>query len=285
MYDITIIIIIVLITLLKKMLNKIQEFEKRLDDTKIVQLDEKKEHTEKTEKMLNKIQELEKLLDDNNIIDFCEALDLQNKIQELEKRLDYDAIKVLYEHAHEFSDKIEELEISIADLDENKELVNKIVIALVECHAAEMYPDGVEMDTAAQEVRTLPARRYALECVKILKQKIGENVDNNHNDPPEFIRNFNNTLFGRPLASPNIHNCLVKCRHMHCCARFQALYRCTSPRGQNLGGQEPQWDGPPIALLRGASSHGNQLSQWDGKPCGCVPFLKYAELVKLYNTI
>ena len=126
MYDIMVVIIIVLITLLKKMLNKIQEFEKRLDDTKIVQLDEKKEHTEKTEKMLNKIQELEKRLDDNNIIDFCEALDLQNKIQELEKRLDYDAIKVLYEH----SDKIEELEKRITDLDENKEVVNQIVIAL-----------------------------------------------------------------------------------------------------------------------------------------------------------
>ena len=126
MYDIMVVIIIVLITLLKKMLNKIQEFEKRLDDTKIVQLDEKKEHTENTEKMLNKIQELEKLLDDNNIIDFCEALDLQNKIQELEKRLDYDAIKVLYEH----SDKIEELEKRITDLDENKELVNQIDIAL-----------------------------------------------------------------------------------------------------------------------------------------------------------
>jgi hypothetical protein len=283
MYDITVIIIIVLITLLKKMLNKIQEFEKRLDDTKIVQLDEKKEHTEKTEKMLNKIQELEKRLDDNNIIDFCEALDLQNKIQELEKRLDYDAIKVLYEHAHEFSDKIKELEISIADLDENKELVNKIVIALVECHAAEMYPDGVEMDTAAQEVRTLPARRYALECVKILKQKIGENVDNNHNDPPEFIRNFNNTLFGRPLASPDIHECLRACAQHHCAARFQAL--CRTRQQQNECGQEPQWDGPPIALLRGASPHKKQSSQWDGKPCGCVPFLKYAELVKLYNTI
>jgi len=284
MYDITVIIIIVLITLLKKMLNKIQEFEKRLDDTKIVQLDEKKEHTEKTEKMLNKIQELEKLLDDNNIIDFCEALDLQNKIQELEKRLDYDAIKVLYEHADEFSDKIKELDISIADLDENKELVNKIVIALVECHAVDMYPDGVEASNAEAKIeRTLPARRYALECVKILKQQIGENVDNNPNDPPEFIRNFNNTLFGRPLASPDIHECLRACNHEHCGARRKA--QCRTRQQRNECGQEPQWDGPPIALLRGSSPHEKQSSQWDGKPCGCVPFLKYAELVKLYNTI
>ena len=237
--------------------------------------------------MLNKIQELEKRLDDNNIIDFCEALDLQNKIQELEKRLDYDAIKVLYEHAHEFSNKIKELDISIADLDENKELVNKIVIALVECHAVDMFGDGVENlrlgPTTTKIERTLPARRYALECVKILKQQIGENVDNNHNDPPEFIRNFNNTLFGRPLASPDIHECFRECNHMHCDARRNALYRTRQQR--NECGQEPQWDGPPIALLCGASPHEKQSSQWDGKPCGCVPFLKYAELVKLYNTI
>jgi len=159
MYDIMVIIIIVLITLLKKMLNKIQEFEKRLDDTKIVQLDEKKEHTENTEKMLNKIQELEKLLDDNNIIDFCEALDLQNKIQELEKRLDYDAIKVLYEH----SDKIEKLEQCIADLDENKEVVNKIVIAFVGVARQDWgwAPARVEKEFGAHSVALLESMTEA----------------------------------------------------------------------------------------------------------------------------